>query len=75
MSALSTIMPSGIKRYKGLGEQNPIELRESTMDPKNRTLIQYTIESAKEEIENIRYIDSNKSNLLNGLSVTRQDLE
>ena len=72
---LDSILPSNIKRYKGLGEQKPSELRESTMDPMKRTLIRYTIESAKEEIENIRYIDSNKAALLNNLTITRQDLE
>lgn len=72
---LDSILPNNIKRYKGLGEQKPSELRESTMDPAKRTLIRYTIESAKEEIENIRYIDSNKAALLNDLTITRQDLE
>ena len=56
-------------------EQMPSELRESTLDPGKRTLIRYTIESAKEEIENIRYIDSNKAALLHNLNITRQDLE
>lgn len=76
MNKFNDMIPPGLTRYKGLGEQDPDQLGVSALRPDgDRTLIRYTMDSAKEEIDRIRRIDTNMGSLLRNITITKADIE
>lgn len=74
MSLFNKSEPKSVQRYKGLGEMNGPKLFDSTLDPDNRTIVRYTMESALETIEKMKYCKDNMRELLNDIKVSRFDV-
>lgn len=67
--------PTGMRRFKGLGEMSGEQLRESTLDPEGtRSIIQYTAKDIIEEVETMRYLNSNMNLIGENVKIRRLDL-
>lgn len=75
MKTYNSSIPSSVQRYKGLGEMPREELAESTVLPTYRTLIQYTLDDAKQLLHDIREYESDKTKILKTITkIDRSDL-
>ena len=49
-------------------------LFDSTLNPDDRCLIQYTVDDIKDELEKMRYFESNKAAVLEDVRISRFDI-
>lgn len=72
LKLIKSIEPKNITRYKGLGEMDGKQLFESTIDPDGeRTLMRYSINDVKAEIDRLRAIENNNNILFKDIDISK----
>lgn len=66
-------------RYKGLGELDPVQLFQTTLNPNNRMLIKLTIDDMEEVLRTFRILhgnlDEERKSLMEHFKIAREDLD
>lgn len=80
MRAMRKYIPSGVERYKGLGELTPAQLRELCMDRDKRTVIIMRFKDFEKDMEKINIIMSTKKEYVQSrvkllMSIRADDLD
>lgn len=80
MTMCQKFNPEILMRYKGLGELQPLELRETTLDPTKRTLIQLTVSDLEKELEVFTVLHGKKGKkelkkLMTNIKIAREELD
>lgn len=79
LSMIQKYQPPIKTRFKGVGELDPGDLRDTVLDPNNRILIQLTAEDIDREREKLRILHGNDSDarklLMQHFKISREDLD
>lgn len=79
MERCRAYQPEIVTRFKGVGELNPRQLGETTLDPNRRILIQLTMEDLEREMHKFYVLHGNSSaerkELMSDYKINREDLD
>lgn len=71
---MRSYMPKNIRRFKGLGEMEPVDLGNSTIKSGNRTLVRYTTQNYEADLKKIKAMQDDKAIFVRNVKVKREDI-
>lgn len=74
MKRFKSYEPPGLIRFKGLGEMEPYQIKETALDKNSRTLIRYNPNDFKNEINLMRQFSADRYKLIEMAKVDRLEL-